>query len=285
MDATTFFLTYPRCNLGHEQLHDALKLIKPVVWARVAQEQHEDGGLHLHVCIRYGARVRTRSDARIFDVMGFHPNIQVPRKLKDVLEYCGKAGNFRDFGPVPSTACIYDTLLQEAKSRNREEFDRVALANRVSLQWALHIWAVATQATNDVVEPGQGHMCLQLQGLQLPAGSTAVIGPSGCGKSTWAKSVAPKPALWVSHMDDLCKYRVGHHQSIIFDDMDFKHMPRVAQIHITDQTDVRSLHVRYRTVTIPAGVTKIFTGNEKMFSDDEAINRRVHYINIISFAI
>jgi len=285
MDATTFFLTYPQSEFTHEQVHEFLQSIKPVVWARVGLETHESGDPHCHAVVRFGARVKTRSNVRLFDLLGRHPNIQVPRKVRDVLEYCAKAGNYRDFGPVPSSASIYDTLLQEATRRNREEFDRVAMANRVSFQWALHIWAIATQATNDVVEPGAGHMCLQLQGLQLPQGSTAVIGPSGCGKSTWAKTVAPKPALWVSHMDDLCKFRAGHHQSIIFDDMDFKHMPRVAQIHITDQTDVRSLHVRYRTVTIPAGVTKIFTGNEKMFSDDEAINRRVHYINIISFAI
>lgn len=285
MDAVTFFLTYPQTDLSHEQVFTALQLIKPVVWARVAVEQHADGNPHVHCIVRFGARVKTRGDARIFDIDGRHPNFQVPRKIKDVLEYCAKDGNFQDFGPVPTTIHIYDALQQAAAAGDREVFDRTALDGRISFQWADHIWKMAnTVDCNTILEPGQGIECMQLQQLSFPGGSFALIGPSGCGKSTWAKRVAPKPALWVRHADDLKKLN-KQHKSIIFDDMDFKHWPRTAQIHVTDQDDVSSINVKHGCVTIPAGVPKIFTGNSKMFEDDPAINRRVRYMIIQSWVI
>jgi len=285
MDATTFFLTYAQSDLQHQQVYDALQSIKPVVWARVAREAHEDGNPHIHVIVRFGARVKTRSNARVFDIMGRHPNIQVVRRINDVLEYCAKDGNYQDFGPVPVSKDVYDILKQAAETGDREAFDRAAMGARVSFQWADHIWRQQTTAdSTTLVEGGQGTECLQLQQLQFSGGSVAIIGPSGCGKSTWAKRVAPKPCLWVTHMDDLRKLKKSH-KCIIFDDMDFNHLPRVAQIHIVDQDDVRSLHVRYGTVTIPANTPKIFTANTKPFLDDEAIKRRVKYYKIVSLAI
>lgn len=109
--------------------------------------------------------------------------------------------------------------------------------------------------------------------------SIIVKGTSGCGKTSWAKHVAPKPALFVTHMDDLRKL-TPEHKSIIFDDMDFKHFPRSAQIHITDRFDTRSIHIRYGTATIPAGIIKIFTCNEYPFIEDDAIKRRTFLLDV-----
>jgi len=197
MDATTFFLTYPQTSLTHDELYNALLNVKPIVWARVAIEQHEDGQPHLHAVIRFGARVKTRSDMHVFDVATRHPNIQVPRRLKDVLEYCGKDGNYKDYGPVPTSKCVYEELITHAKSGERDSFDKCALEGRISFMWAEHLWKRHSNALRDIHEPGQGTECLQLQGLQFTGKSTLVVGQSGCGKSTWAKRVCPKPALWV----------------------------------------------------------------------------------------
>lgn len=285
MDAVTYFLTYPQSDFTHEHVYAALQLVKPVVWARVAREQHQDGNWHIHCIVRFGARLRFRSDARVFDLDGRHPNVQVPRKIKDVLEYCAKAGNFIDYGPVPGTTDVYDELQQAAASGIRANLDKIALAHRISKQWADHIWEQHCPSSNTILTASGGIECMQLQQLQYPGGVVAVIGPSGCGKTTWATRVAPKPALWCRHIDDLRKLRVGHHASIIFDDMDFRHLPRVAQIHLLDTHMPSSIHVRYGTVLIPADMPKIFTGNERMFIDDEAINRRIRIFNIISLVI
>lgn len=291
MDATTFFLTYPQADLDHQQVYDALTLIKPVVWARVARELHEDGHPHVHVVVRFGARVKTRSNMLVFDIMGRHPNVQVPRGLKAVLEYCTKGGDYRDFGPVPSfkekktKGEVYDELRGFAESRNRDGLDRCAVESGISKQWADHLWTRFAADRSTIHEPGPGAECLQLSGLSYPGGTFVLIGPSGCGKSTWAKRVAPKPALFVSHVDDLRKFNVDVHKSIIFDDMDFNHWPRTAQIHLVDQHDVRSINVRYGTVTIPAGTPKIFTSNLPPFTMDPAIDRRITSFTIQSYAL
>lgn len=291
MDATTFFLTWPQSSFTHEQVYEFLGTIKPVVWCRVAVEAHASGDPHVHAVVKFAARVRTRGNLRVFDLVGRHPNVQCPRGIKAVLEYCAKDGNFRDFGQVPSfqarknKTAVYDELKCFAESRDRDGLDKCAMEAGVSKQWADHIWTRFQADRSTIREPGPGVECLQLSTLSFPGGSFVLIGPSGCGKSTWAKRVAPKPALFVSHVDDLRKYNADVHKSIIFDDMDFNHWPRTAQIHLVDQHDVRSINVRYGTVTIPAGTPKIFTSNLPPFTMDPAIDRRITSFTIQSYAL
>lgn len=122
-------------------------------------------------------------------------------------------------------------------------------------------------------------MTWYLQLLQLPIQKSIIItGSSGIGKTTWALTNSPKPCLLVSHMDQLKKFDASKHKSIIFDDMDFKHMPLTAQIHLTDSEQPRAIHVRYGIVTIPSGVTKIFTCNNYPFEFHPAIERRTKHI-------
>lgn len=284
MDAVHFFLTYPQSDIPFETVYHHLQSIKPVVWARVAHESHEDGSPHVHVAVRFGKRHKTSADRREFDILGRHPNVQVCRKVKDVLEYVSKGGNFQDFGLVPSSQPVFKQLQELAKRGVRAEFDECAMENRVSFMWANHIWTTETASTNTIREAGQGIECLQLQGLPVSDLSMVIIGPTGCGKSTWAKRVCEKPALWVNHLDDLKKWN-PEHKSIIFDDMDFKHLPRTTQIYIADQENVRTIHCRNTNATLPPGLQKIFTCNEYPFSDDPAINRRLHVVRISSFAL
>lgn len=284
MDATTFFLTYPQTDISHDTLYNFLQSIKPVVWARVAREAHEDGSPHLHCIVRFGARVKTRSNMALFDVEGRHPNIQVPRRIKDVLEYCAKDGNFQDYGSVPTEANPYEQLVLHAKACDRDAFDKCGMEGRVSFMWAEHLWKRHSSTSRDILEPSEGVECLQLQTLFLPDKTTIVVGASGCGKSSWAIRVAPKPALWVNHLDDL-KGLTKEHKCIIFDDMDFKHLPRTTQIYLVDQDHLRTIHCRNTNSIIPAHMPKIFCCNEYCFIDDEAVNRRVQRINIVSWPL
>lgn len=284
MDATTFFLTYPQSEFDFNELVAFLNTIKPVIWARVARESHESGDPHMHAIVRFGARVKTRSNLRIFDFMGRHPNVQVPRRIKDVLEYVAKDGNYVDHGPVPTQKNPFDELVATAKSGERDAFDKCAMESRISFQWAEHIWKRHSECSRDILEPGAGIECVQLQNMQFSGKSTVVIGPSGCGKSTWAKRVAPKPALWCTHLDDLKRLNSGH-KCVIFDDMDFKHLPRTTQIYLVDQDDIRTIHCRNTNATIPANMPKIFTCNEYCFIDDDAVRRRIEKHKIISWAL
>ena len=105
--------------------------------------------------------------------------------------------------------------------------------------------------------------------------SLVLIGESGIGKTQFALACLPD-ALWCTHMDDLLSFDPQEHKGIIFDDMSFAHMPRTAQIHVSDWDCVRSIHCRYRSATIPAHTPKIFTCNEFPFTaHDSAIDRRL----------
>lgn len=111
--------------------------------------------------------------------------------------------------------------------------------------------------------------------------SLVIIGPAGCGKTTIAKHFAPKPSIFVTHIDVLKQFIPNYHKSIIFDDISFTHWPRETQISLTDCEQPRSIHIRYGTATIPANIPKLFTGNRNpLDSMDPAIARRTKYITI-----
>lgn len=90
----------------------------------------------------------------------------------------------------------------------------------------------------------------------------------------------------MSHIDDLLKFDPKKHEGIIFDDMDFKHVPRTAQIHLVDTDFERSIHCRYACARIPAKTKKIFTTNEFnggiFLINDPAIARRIKAIELKS---
>lgn len=99
-------------------------------------------------------------------------------------------------------------------------------------------------------------------------------GKSGVGKTQFALAHFKNPLI-VSHTEDLKKLD-DTYDGIVFDDMDFLHWPRTAQIHILDSEVDRSINVKNSAVTIPANLKKIFTTNQfsPFNQDDEAIERR-----------
>lgn len=111
-----------------------------------------------------------------------------------------------------------------------------------------------------------------------------LTGNSGLGKSSLARSLMPM-ALFCSQIEDIRMYG-KEYMGLIFDDMNFlgdpvtgKGMwPREAQIHLTDYMFPRSMRLRYKNFTIPAGTPKIFTTNllprEILMVHDPAIRNR-----------
>lgn len=108
--------------------------------------------------------------------------------------------------------------------------------------------------------------------------STVIVGQTGIGKTSWAVKYAPKPAIIVSHIEDLKAYQPNIHKSIIFDDISFRERHLQAQIHLVDSDLPRSIHVRWGTVQLPPKVIKIFTCNEFPFEQHPAILRRIKFI-------
>lgn len=110
------------------------------------------------------------------------------------------------------------------------------------------------------------------------AKSVVLVGSAGIGKTTWACQKAEFPMMIITHIDTL--KTVGPEvKTLIFDDMDFRHWPRTAQIQLVDRQAERSIHVRYGTATIARGVRVIFLSNEYPFARDSAIDRRTTILN------
>lgn len=113
--------------------------------------------------------------------------------------------------------------------------------------------------------------------------SNVIIGPSGIGKTYFALAHFKNP-LFVTHIDQLGDLE-KEHDGIVFDDMDFKHIPPVHQIHLLEQETPVHYHIRYTTAFIPARTKKIFCCNEDPFSvvlneHKRAIEKRAKYIFI-----
>lgn len=90
--------------------------------------------------------------------------------------------------------------------------------------------------------------------------SVFLYGPSGTGKTTYAMAHFQQPLL-CRHIDDLKSIHTKH-DGVIFDDMSFKHYPRTTCIHLLDLDYTSSIHVRYGTAKLRAGLPRIFTSNE-----------------------
>lgn len=303
-NARQFFLTYPKCDAPKEYLRDILIKQCSIKHLVVCREQHEDGSLHLHAAVWYTKVMHCNE--RFFDFMWnkedgtdeerarvFHPNIQVPKKWPAVVQYCKKGEDFLEVDvnldgfKVESNEEVGEMSIQEkCFSFDKEEdwFEHCAI-EKISFQYAQYFWnRLHGDLCTILDDEHEGDVCSALDSFSLPGNprfSLVLRGPSGCGKTTWAKRNAPKPCLFVSHVDQLKLFRQGYHKSIVFDDVSFCHTPRTNQIALVDCDNTRAIHCRHAVATIPAGIIKIFTCNEwPVDKQDEAISRRCKFYTI-----
>lgn len=286
-NASHALLTYSQCDLSKEYVRDALvsscgNYIKRMV---IGQEHHQDGNLHIHVAIKFTKKMNIRR-SDYFDIGEFHPNIASRHTFAGAETYVKK----EDHEPLEHGASS-DQVSERLRDVCASMTDRIdwieyCVEHRIAQGWGNDLWSlVHPDNTNTIHEwNGLGTIVSELDSYVKPTGNVLIIGPSGCGKSTWAKRESEKPALWVTHIDELRRYRPGYHKSIIFDDLSFQHLPVTSQIHIADWNDARSIHVRYGCAQIPAHTPKIFTCNSYPFSTDgeegNAIKRRVRTVRL-----
>lgn len=249
-------------------------------------ELHGDGSHHIHVLAKFGRKLDI--DGRRFQFGGVKCNVQSAKKIQAVIHYIKKDGNWDEYGSSEESESIPTSSInffEIARNSDYEQWINECIMLKLPYGYSEAIWNHVTKKSVNTLEedtPINGSMIPSLRTYTLPANkkSFILLGPAGCGKTTYVKTIAEKPCLFVTHLDVLKEYNPNIHKSIIFDDMDFKYMPRTSQIHIVDTENPRAIHRRYGITTIPAGITKYFTCNEYPFIDDEAIKRRTMLINI-----
>lgn len=296
------FFTWSQVNHDstHQLYFDGLANFGPIQYAIVARERHRDGGVHFHAYVEWERPLDKIANDSL-DVGGVHPNILAKRDRgarAAARKYCKKDGEWQEKG---------ETSIIGGEEENQEPLCERALAcsswrtwldvafkSDIPFAYAQAAWAATqTQSVtiNDDSHDGGNISSPLLQWIRYDTNDTralCLLGPTGVGKTTWAIRYAPRPALLVSHADDLRTFREGHHRSIIFDDMMFapdpasgyKGWPRTSQIHLLDFHLTRSIHCRYTNARIPKGIFKIFTCNVFPFTEDPAIRRRVKVIDL-----
>lgn len=288
--AKNVFLTYSNQEGGWgepnlQELFEFIRGIKPTTYCVVSEERHADGNKHFHAFIQFERKLDS-TNSRLFDYNGWHPKIEPTRSVVKAIAYVKKDGNFLEEGEQPTGG--KHSLHSKCSEMDRAEWEEYCIENKIAFAYCESIWnrthprdrgTITNQEFND------GSVCTALEQFDwdFPANKGLIlVGPSGCGKTLWAKRNAPRPCLFISHIDRLAEFDERIHKSIIFDDMTFKHYPIQAQIHMVDQYDDRDIHIRYKTAFIPKGTPKIFTCNEEPFDQHEAIKRRTRQFKIIN---
>lgn len=197
------------------------------------------------------------------------------------VEYCRKDGDFKEFGRLAVSAQGRRSDLDEIAERLRGGASLRSIAFEFPAQYARYHRGIAELAR--ILVPRTFDILFGPWKWEEPSSIQSVVlhGESGIGKTEFAKFLLPR-ALFISHLDQLATYDPETYDGIIFDDMDFRHLPRESQIHLTDWDNDRAIHIRYMTAFIPKHTRKIFTSNlARVFVSDPAIDRRVTVINLL----
>lgn len=274
----------------------------PIVTYLVAEEQHQSGGRHIHALLEFSRRVDS-IDVRCFDIADsihqHHPNIKPVKYGKANWDKARDYVSKEDVAPLTNEdpKLDYGEIFEQAT--DADDFMRLVLKyyprdyalnyDRLVSMTKNHwkTYSSNTVTTTRELSPKKTPLELTTTNLQSVIESNkslVVVGPPGIGKTTWAIAVAPKPCLFIRHLDSLSQLR-AEHQSIVFDDLDFHHLPPSTQKFLVDLEQIAEIHIRYRVATIPARLPRIFTSNEFPFLEGgvhgAAIARRIHSVNLL----
>lgn len=122
INAKNFFITYPQSdNLSNEKIKNFFEQLGATSYT-ISRELHQDGHAHHHAIISFRDAFSSRNE-RIFDIEGFHPNIQPARNMRNVRDYVRKAGDYITSGEDDTGPRRYADLLN---TPSREEYWELA---------------------------------------------------------------------------------------------------------------------------------------------------------------
>lgn len=283
-----FSLTYPQSNFDLNGLLEFLKTrtngANRVVEVIVCSEEHADGNLHRHAYVRFNNRIDLRR-MDLFDFEGRHPNIQRTQNVNAWKNYIREDGEFLEWH---DNAQGEDNIFELARTLNFEEFYERTRRNRESFMYARNAWEHVNSEQDQITIRSDPNPELVVNFPDLlnnfefeTARTNVIVGPTGCGKTVISLRKMQHPILFCSHIDQLKNFSRNLHRSILFDDMDFSHWPVTAQIHLADRFLPRAINRRYGTTLIPPGIQVSVTCNQRPFTWDPAINRRLNYLTLL----
>lgn len=252
-----------------------------VAFLSYGREVGESGTPHLQGHLELTTRMRV---PQLKAILGQRVHLEVRRgSFEQAQQYVEKDGVVSTFGERVSKGAGKRTDLDELAEEIRGGAEKRVLAETYGKEFIKYSKGIDNYY--DLFAVAKYQVCngpWKWSHNFLFDKSVILWGAAGIGKTEYAKYLLPN-ALFVSHMDDLGGFN-SHYDGIIFDDMSFIHLPRTAQIHVLDVDNQRSIHIRYKTATIPAHTKKIFLTNEIngriVDTLDAAIARRVEIVEL-----
>lgn len=286
VQATHFSLTWPQSGFNIQECLEHLRSLTvgnaSVVEVIVCSETHQSGELHRHGYVRFNRRIDLRDNTK-FDFMDRHCNVQRTTNVPAWKNYIKEDGQYVEWAAVANN----DNLFEWARTFTYEEFWERARRANISYGYARNAWDSTQSELNAITMDTDPNADLN---ITLPQSlsefdfevnrTNIIVGPTGCGKTVISLRRMIKPILFVTHVDQLRHFAGSLHRSILFDDMNFSHLPLQAQIHLCDRQMPRAMHRRYGTTLIPPGTQVTITCNERPVVWDPAVNRRINYLLI-----
>nr|WP_012477128.1 replication-associated protein [Candidatus Phytoplasma australiense]ABD04144.1 replication associated protein [Candidatus Phytoplasma australiense] len=114
------FLTYSKCPLGKEKIHNHLKQLlaskkKEIKYIISNNENHQDHKeIHTHVFIQLKKQIEI-TNQRFFDIEGYHPKIETARDVEKSVSYIKKDKDFIDEGEYIQKKYVRQNQKEERK--------------------------------------------------------------------------------------------------------------------------------------------------------------------------
>jgi hypothetical protein len=296
------FLTYSQCGtLSKESAQRFFERFSKdrstIAGYIIAEEEHKDGGRHLHVVLQFLNRFHCRH-ANTFDIEGVHPNIQVVRSLRATCRYARKDGNYIESGTLSCSECPIELARRGDVSAAREAF-----IAKYPLQYIVrkpqvdqNLRSIATES-KALEDPPFSRDSFKVPDAvaewdrSYRLSKTLVLsGPGSLGKTSLAKALLPG-GFFAPSVESI-KTCQDFSRGIILDDATFGGWTPALIRNLLDRTEPRALAARYHDVAIPAGVPMIICTNDcKPFDVSclglqdfneygEAISRRVVLVKL-----
>ncbi|ETO15557.1 rep [Reticulomyxa filosa] len=284
LQAKNLFLTYPQCTLQPEEALAILETKLQINEYLIAVENHIQKGRHLHCYINCKKKVDIRSAHRL-DLDGFHGNYQGCRSLTAVKKYCTKEKNYitniYNFAiTAPAVAAVKLAIEGDVNSAINIIINDANLARdyiRDSLRIEQSIKRLA-KSNDEIIKNYKFKNVNNVLNWNRSKHVLWLHGKTNTGKTQFALSLFKNPLL-VRHIDQLKKLD-NSYDGIVFDDMNFSYWKREEQIHIVDVEETTAVNVKHGHVEIKKGLPRVFTSNNRIFTNDPSIKRRIRYIKI-----
>lgn len=260
LNAKNIALTYPRCDIHPQAMFDWLKDNFSPEAVCVAQETHKDGGFHLHAYLRFEKALYTRNQ-KLFDVDGFHPNVQGCREVKNWVTYIKKQGNIITTDNIDFKDGWEELLM----APNKTEFISAIRKNRPR-DYILNRQRIEYHAQKEYFRTAVENPLRPLDSFRRPpitdfSKPIVMLGPPLLGKTEYLRAHFKKPFM-VRHLDQFKTDLPEGTDALIFDDMTFTHLPHTTVRYLVEQSQDVVIHCRNTLGKVPGGIPRIFTGNK-----------------------